>query len=96
MRPERPGAFRKPLGDSSMKCGRGVMALVAIGATLGSAGCGGGKSSPSTLASDESMPTRGMAQSARPRGLMVAGDTLGRVVFSDSTPAMASVPDRER
>lgn len=77
-----------------MKRGRAAAVLMTVGAALVASGCGSGKSSPTNLAANEAMalpPTP-----AKQRGLMFASDSLGRAVFADDAPAMASVPDRER
>lgn len=79
-----------------MKRGRMAAALVAVGATLVLTGCGSGKSSSTELASNEAMTVSATQTPARQRGLMFAGDNLGRAVFADEAPALASVPDRDR
>ena len=93
MRTVRTGASSGPTGVSNMKLGRAAAALVAMAGAALLGGCGSGQSSPSTLASNEAMavpPTP-----AKQRGLMFASDSLGRAVFADDAPAMASVPDRD-
>jgi hypothetical protein len=80
-----------------MKRGRTAAALVAMGAALALTGCGSGKGSSSELASNEAMTiSTAPATPAKQRGLMFASDNLGRAVFADDAPAMASVPDRDR
>lgn len=77
-----------------MKRERAAVVLLAAGAVLTLGGCGSAKDSPSGLAANEAMtlpPTP-----AKQRGLMFASDSLGRAVFADDAPAMASVPDRDR
>lgn len=61
---------------------------VAIG---GAAGCAGSGRSAGMAAKD---PTH--APPARQRGLMVAGDSIGRAMFSENHPTLATVPERDR
>lgn len=71
--------------------------VMAAGAALALSGCGSGKSSSSELASNEAMTISVASQQpAKQRGLIMASDSLGRVVFADEAPAIASVPDQDR
>jgi hypothetical protein len=68
-----------------------LCSLATLAAVL--TGCSNSTDSSSALAANEAMTVP--PAPARQRGLMFASDGLGRAVFSDSTPAMASVPERD-
>lgn len=92
--PNRAAGLHRLTGEPNMKRGRTAAAVMAAGATLVLFGCGGGQGSSANLASNEPMAVP--ATPATQRGLMFASDGLGRAVFADDAPAMASVPDRDR
>ncbi len=76
-----------------MKRGRALAMVILAGLAASAGGCANEQGSASAFSTNREaglVPAPG-----RQRGLMVAGDSLGRAVFEGSTPAMASVPDRE-
>ncbi len=80
-----------------MKRGRTATAWLMTGAAMALAGCSSGGSSSSELASNEPMTiSTATPAPARQRGMMVAGDTLGRALFTSDSAAVVSVPDRDR
>jgi hypothetical protein len=71
-------------------------AIFAFSAAAAITGCSSSQDSPSSLAGNEAMTVSSApARQSRPRGLLYASDTVGQAIFSDTTPAMASVPERE-
>lgn len=69
----------------------GLSVCVLAVAISGAAGCASSNASSGMAAKD---PVE--APPARRRGLMVAGDSIGRAMFSENHPTLATVPDRDR
>lgn len=75
-----------------MKLKHVAVGIAAAALVAGLTGCSSGQSNSGGMAATDSLN----APPARQRGLMVAGDSLGRAVFSENHPALANVPDRDR
>jgi hypothetical protein len=80
-----PAEWSKPM----KRIGLSVCVLAA--AMCGAGGCASSKESSGMSAGEPAAH-----EPARRRGLMVAGDSLGRAMFSENHPTLATVPDRDR
>lgn len=69
----------------------GLSVCVLAVAMCGASGCASGNASSGMAAKQPAE-----SQPARRRGLMIAGDSIGRAMFSENHPTLATAPDQDR